>query len=219
MEESKRQRNGTNRGNEPHRPQEPRIIPPHGGYRKLKSYQAAEIIFDATNAFCARFINPRSRTFDQMVQAVRSGKQNIAEASQDSGTSKKTELKLTDVARGSLQELLEDHKDFLRQRHSPIWPKDHPQAEAIRKLAYQSDRSYSSYQSYVEESPPEVAANTMLCLIHQTNYLLDRQLESLERQFLKEGGFTERLYRARSQHRYPQSNNPPPRNRGSHGSQ
>jgi four helix bundle suffix protein len=154
-----------------------------------------------------------------MVQAARSGKQNIAEASQDSGTSKKTELKLTGVARGSLQELLEDYKDFLRQRHLPIWPKEHPQAEAIRKLAYRSDRSYSSYQSYVEESPPEVAANAMLCLIHQADYLLDRQLESLERQFLEEGGFTERLYRARTQNRRSQSSNPPPRNRGSHGSQ
>jgi len=219
MEESPRQRNGTNRTNGTHKPEESRIIPPHGGYRNLKSYQAAEIIYDATNAFCARFINPRSRTFDQMVQAARSGKQNIAEASQDSGTSKKTELKLTGVARGSLQELLEDCKDFLRQHHLPLWPKEHPQAEAIRRLAYQSDRSYSSYQSYVEESPSEVAANTMLCLIHQANYLLDRQLESLERQFLSEGGFTERLYRARTQHRRSQSNSPPPRERGSHESQ
>lgn len=212
------ERNGKNKTDGTDGNHEHRIIPPHGGYRKLKSYQTTEIIYDATNAFCARFINPRSRTFDQMVQAARSGKQNIAEASQTSGTSKKSELRLTDVARASLQELLEDYKDFLRQRHLPIWPKEHPQAQTIRKLAYQSDRSYSSYQSYIEDAPPEVAANTMLCLIHQANYLLDRQLESLEQQFLNEGGFTERLYRARTQNRSSQSSNPPPRNRGSNES-
>lgn len=154
-----------------------------------------------------------------MVQAARSGKQNIAEASQDSGTSKKTEFKLTGVARGSLQELLEDYKDFLRQRRLPIWPKEHPQAEAIRKLAYRTDRTYGTYRTYIEEAPPEVAANTMLCLIHQANYLLDRQLESLEKRFLEEGGFTERLYRARTQKRHSQPSNPPPRNRGSNESQ
>ena len=181
MEEKRKQRNGTNRTDGTHKPDEPRIIPPHGGYRNLKSYQAAEIIFDATNAFCDRFINRRSRTHDQMVQAARSGKQNIAEASEDSGTSKKTELKLTDVARGSLEELLEDYEDFLRLRRLPIWPKDHPQAQVIRNLAYRTDRTYETYRTYVEDSPPEVAANTILCVIHQANYLLDRQLESLER--------------------------------------
>jgi four helix bundle suffix protein len=152
-----------------------------------------------------------------MVQAARSGKQNIAEASQTSGTSKKSELRLIDVARASLQELLEDYKDFLRLRKLPLWDKDHPQAQAIRRIAYQSDKSYSSYQSYIEQSPPEVAANTLICVIHQANYLLDRQLESLERAFLNEGGFTERLYHARRQHRshpsdssYPSHRPPPP---------
>jgi len=213
--ERRRQRNGTNGTDGTHGHQEHRGIPPHGGYRNLKSYQAAEIIFDATNAFCERFINPRSRTYDQMVQAARSGKQNIAEASQTSGTSKKSELRLTDVARASLQELLEDYQDFLRLRRLPLWPKNHPQAQAIRNLAYASDRSYSSYQSYVEQDPPEVAANAVLCLINQANYLLDRQLESLERAFLNEGGFTERLYRARRQSRshqsYPSPESHPPR--------
>ncbi len=167
-------------------------------------------MFDATNVFCDRFINPRSRTFDQMVQAARSGKQNIAEASEDSGTSKKLELKLTKVARASLQELLEDYEDFLRLRRLPIWPKDHPQARIVRNLAYKTDRTYETYRTYVEESPPEVAANTILCVIHQANYLLDRQLESLERHFLEEGGFTERLYRARTEHRRAQSRRSPP---------
>lgn len=177
----------------------PPLIPAHGGYRQLKSYQAAEIIYDATVAFCARFIDRRSRTTDQMIQAARSGKQNIAEASQASATSKKTELKLTGVARASLEELLLDYEDFLRQRKLPLWPKDHAQAQAIRRIAYRSNRSYQSYRSYVEEAPPEIAANAVICLLHQVNYLLDQQLRSLEQRFLAEGGFTERLYAARRQ--------------------
>jgi four helix bundle suffix protein len=154
-----------------------------------------------TAAFCNRLIDRRSRTHDQMVQAARSGKQNIAEGSMASGTSKKTELKLVGVARASLEELLLDYQDFLRQRQLPVWGKDHPQAQAIRKLAYVSNRSYSTYKSYVEDSSPEVAAKTLICLIHQANYLLNQQLRQLEQQFLKEGGFTEKLYRARQQAR------------------
>ncbi|MFH0983739.1 MAG: four helix bundle suffix domain-containing protein [Planctomycetota bacterium] len=177
------------------------LIPAHGGYRQLKSYQMAEIVFDATGAFCRRFIDPRSRTHDQMVQAARSGKQNIAEGSQASGTTKKTELKLVGVARASLEELLLDYQDFLRQRTLPLWDKDHSQAQAVRKLAWVPDRSYSTYRTYVEASPPEVAANTVICVIHQANYLLDQQLRQLEKQFLAEGGFTERLYRMRSETR------------------
>jgi len=199
---------GTDRTNRTYDPRA--LIPSHGGYRKLKSYQATEIIYDATVAFCNRFIDRRSRTHDQMVQAARSGKQNIAEASQASATSKKTELKLTGVARASLEELLRDYQDFLRQKKLPLWPKDHPQAQAIRKIAYRSDRSYLSYRSYVEESPPETAANAVICLIHQANYLLDQQLRSLEQRFLAEGGFTERLYHARREHR----DNPPHRPSG-----
>jgi four helix bundle suffix protein len=195
---------GTDRTNRTYDPRA--LIPSHGGYRKLKSYQATEIIYDATVAFCNRFIDRRSRTHDQMVQAARSGKQNIAEASHASATSKKTELKLTGVARASLEELLQDYQDFLRQHHLPLWPKDHPQAQAIRRIAYMSDRSYQSYRSYVEEAPPETAANAVICLIHQANYLLDQQLRSLEQRFLSEGGFTERLYSARRQHRDSQSN-------------
>ncbi len=139
----------------------------------------------------------RSRTHDQMVQAARSGKQNIAEGSMASGTSKKTELKLVGVARASLEELLLDYQDFLRQRGLTLWEKDHPKAQAIRKLAWVKNRSYSTYRAYVENAPAEVAANTLLCLIHQANYLLDQQLRQLEKQFADEGGFTERLYRAR----------------------
>jgi len=174
------------------------LIPPHGGYRELKSFQHAELVYDCTVKFCDRFIDPRSRTHDQMVQAARSGRQNIAEGSQASGTSKKFELKLVSVARASLEELLLDYEDFLRQRGLTLWGKDHPTAQVIRSLAYETNRSYSTYSPYIEKSPPEVAANTIICLIHQTNYLLDQQLRQLEKAFLQEGGFTERLYRART---------------------
>jgi len=180
---------------------QPGFIPPHGGYRVLKSFQMSELVYDATVKFCERFIDPRSRTHDQMVQAARSGNKNLAEGSQVSGTSKKMELKLVGVARASLEELLGDYGDFLRQRGLAEWGKDHPMAGVERRLAYSENRSYKTYSSYVEHAPPEVAANTMLCLVHQTNYLVDQQVRQLEQAFLKEGGFTERLYRARHQAR------------------
>ena len=182
-------------------PGDTKLIPSHGGYRELRSYQNAEIVYDATVRFCEKFIDRRSRTHDQMVQAARSGKQNIAEGSMASGTSKKTELKLIGVARASLEELLLDYQDFLRQRGLPLWGKSHPMAQTVRRLAYGEHRSYMTYTTYIEESSPEVAANTLICLIHQTNYLLDQLLRQLEQQFLKEGGFTEKLYRVRSQAR------------------
>lgn len=179
----------------------PALIPPHGGYQDLQSFRMAEIVYDGTVVFCDRFINLRSRTHDQMVQAARSGKQNIAEGSMASGTSKKTELKLVGVARASLEELLVDFKDFLRQKGLTLWGKEHPQAKAVRGLCYKQDRSYLTYKAYIQEASPEVAANTLVCLIHQTNYLLDQQLRALEKAFLKEGGFTEKLYQARIQAR------------------
>jgi restriction system protein len=174
------------------------LIPPHGGYRELKSFQHSELVYDATATFCDRFIDKRSRTHDQMVQAARSGRQNIAEGSQASGTSKKFELKLVGVARASLEELLLDYEDFLRQRGFKLWGKDDPTAQVVRRLVYEKNRSYSTYRSYIEKASPETSANTVICLIHQTNYLLDQQLRQLEKAFLQEGGFTERLYRTRS---------------------
>jgi len=176
------------------------VITPHGGYRNLKSFQHAELVYDATVQFCDRFIDKRSRTHDQMVQAARSGRQNIAEGSQASGTSKKTELKLVGVARASLEELLLDYEDFLRHRALPLWGKNHPTAQVIRRLAFDKSRTYGTYRPYVESSP-EIAANTIICLIHQTNYLLDQQLRQLETAFLREGGFTERLYWARKKNK------------------
>jgi len=174
-----------------------RPIRQHGGYRGLKSFQMAEIVYDATVQFCDRFVDGRSRTHDQMVQAARSGRQNIAEGSQASGTSDKTELKLVGIARASLEELLLDYQDFLRQRGLALGETDHPKAPAVRKLAYENNRSYSTYRTYIEEKDEEAAANTIICLIHQTNYLLDQLLRQMEARFLEAGGFTERLYQAR----------------------
>jgi len=179
----------------------PGIIAPHGGYKSLKSYQNAEIVYDATVAFCDRYIDKRSRTHDQMVQAARSGKQNIVEGSEVSGTSRKMELKLVGVARASLEELLNDYRDYLRQHKLSLWDKSDPKAQFIRKLAYARHRSYMTYMAYIEEKSAETAANTIVCLIHQTNYLLDQQLRQLEKRFLEEGGFTERLYQARQNYR------------------
>jgi len=190
-------------------PDEGKLIPPHGGYRKLRSFQCAQLVYDATVIFCDRFVEKRSRTHDQMVQAARSGVQNIAEGSMASATSKKTELKLTGVARASLEELLLDYEDFLRQRGLRIWGKDSPEALAVRGK-YQSDKSDPSDVSdksdrsdphRIATASPEVAANTLICLINQASYLLRRQLQGLERQFLAEGGFTERLYRERQARR------------------
>ncbi len=170
------------------------LIPKHGGYRKLLSYQTAEIVYDLTAEFCKRYIKG-FKLKEQMEGAARSGKQNIAEGCQVSGTSKKMELKLISTARGSLEELLQDYEDFLRQRGLPIWPKNHPQARAVRELAYRSNRTNKTYTRFLAE--PESAANTLICLIHQTNYLLDQQLRALEKEFLEKGGFTERLYQKR----------------------
>ena len=202
-------------------PEEQKLIPPHGGYRKLRSFQCAQLVYDATVIFCDRFLEKRSRTHDQMVQAARSGVQNIAEGSMASATSKKNELKLTGVARASLEELVLDYEDFLRQRGLRIWAKDSPEALAVRRK-YRSDRSDVSDRSdrsersdksdpsdksdrsdpyRIRTASPEVAANTLICLINQASFLLRRQLQKLEQSFLNEGGFTERLYRERQARR------------------
>ena len=178
----------------------PGLIPKYGGYRKLRSFQTARQVYDGTVIFCDRFIDKRSRTHDQMVQAARSGRQNIAEGSMASATSKKMELKLTGVARASLEELLLDFEDFLRQRGLRLWSKDSPEALAVRNK-FRSDMSDASDSYSLVSASPEVAANTLICLVNQASFLLGRQLEKLEQQFLSEGGFTERLYQARSDFR------------------
>lgn len=175
-----------------------KVIPPHGGYGKLLSYQKAEIVYDATVKFCSRFFGRYDRMVDQMVQAARSGKQNIVEGSMVSGTSKEGEIKLTGVARASLEELLSDYRDFLRTRSMKIWNKDSVESLKIRTLGRNKDVKYDTFKQLVETGEPEVAANVIICLIHQANFLIDHQLQFLEKDFLEHGGIRERLIKARN---------------------
>lgn len=178
-------------------PSKPGFIPPHGGYADLLSFQKARIVYDGTVNFCNRFIDLRSRTHDQMVQAARSGKQNILEGSQASGTSKETEIKLTNVARASLDELLEDYRDFLRVRGVEEWSRDHSHTQRLRELNREKDADYETFKKGIEHPDPDIAANVMIGLIKLTNYLLDQQIHRLEQDFLDEGGLRERMTRAR----------------------
>ena len=206
----------------PGQPPEP-LIPQHGGYRNLKSFQVAQLTYDVTVRFCDRYIDRRSRTHDQMVQAARSGVQNIAEGSQVSGTSKKMELKLTNVARASLEELRLDYEDFLRQRGYPQWEHSDPRRQAlvarrcttadqvaawVQEVHGQYGRdgqgeasSEQSIESIQSKGPTyqEIAANAALVLIGVATVLLDRQIAAQAAAFEEEGGFTERLYRVRQE--------------------
>ncbi|MHB1455867.1 MAG: four helix bundle suffix domain-containing protein [Armatimonadota bacterium] len=173
------------------------FIPAHGNYQELLAYQKAEAIYDLTFRFCTRFLKRGDRTIDQMVQAARSGKQNIVEGSKASGTSKEMEIKLINVARASLEELLEDYRDFLRVRDFVIWEKTSREALFIRKLGSTPHTTFEAYRKYVETKPAEVVANIGICLIHQANYLLDQLIRQLEQDFLKEGGIRERMTRTR----------------------
>ena len=185
---------------------------PSGGYRKTASFQTATIIYDATYWFCEKFLDPRSRTVDQMVQAARSGRQNIAEGSRASATSSQTELRLLNVARSSLEELLLDYEDFLRHRHLPQWAPDGSEARAVREVprrfkADRTDRSdltdltdqqrWALYALWLEHADPAVRANALICLINQANYLLDQQIAAVEEQFVEGGGYSEQLAAAR----------------------
>ena len=202
------------------------LILKHGGYRKLKSFKIAQLVYDVTVRFCDRYIDKRSRTRDQMVQAARSGVQNIAEGSQASGTSKKTEIKLTSVARASLEELRLDYEDFLRQRRLPIWAPEDPRRQRLidRRCATadevaiwvqeQSACGLNGQSGPHEQRPstpstrsnpsiyPELGANAALVLLTVACSLLDRQLAAQAKSFENDGGFTERLYRVRSERRY-----------------
>lgn len=176
-------------------------------YEKLKSYQNTKIIYDFTVEFCQRYIRPGSRTRDQMEQAARSGKQNIAEGSQASWISQEKEYYLIGVARHSLEELLRDYEDFLRQRKMKQWEKELPAAKAVRALAYRTDKSYRTYGIYMAN--PEQAANAMICLINQTNLLLDRQLERLKKDLMRNYAISPakryRLYRTDRTYRTDQA--------------
>lgn len=184
---------------------------PSGGYRSTASFQTATLIYDATVWFCEKFVDPRSRTADQMVQAARSGRQNIAEGSRAAATSSQTELRLVNVARASLEELLLDYEDHLRHRRLPQWAPDSAEAGAVRAVAArarqdrsdQADRSeltelndqqrHALYARWLEHADAAVRANALICLIHQANYLLDRQIAALEAAFVAEGGYSEQL--------------------------
>jgi four helix bundle suffix protein len=214
------------RSDESGRPDRQRLRPA-GGYRATARFQTATLIYDATYWFCEKFLNARSRTVDQMVQAARSGRQNIAEGSRAAATSSKSELHLTNVARSSLEELLLDFEDYLRHRHLPQWAPDDPEALAVRAVAArkrdQSDRSalsalsdqqrYALYAPWLDHADPAVRANTILCLIHQANYLLDQQIAALERAFIQDGGYSEQLATARLQHRQSQRDQSAPSDR------
>lgn len=177
------------------------FIPKHGGYRGLITYQKSEIIFDGTVYFCNRFFNKYDRTIGQMVQAARSGKQNIAEASMASGTSKETEIKLTNVARASLEELLLDYEDFMRIHKLPKWDRNHRFSKRFDELNKTPNANYNTFKKAIEHENPEICANVMWCLINVTTYLLKRQLDTLEKAFIKEGGLRERMYKARVKNR------------------
>jgi four helix bundle suffix protein len=188
------------------------LIPPHGGYQNLKSFQIADLCYDVTVRFCQRYVDRRSRTYDQMVQAARNGSKNIAEGSKVSGTSKETEMKLTDVARGSLEELERDYIDYLRQRRLPRWPPNDPlRTELIAARLTTADEVADWVKNVRARAPQkrngrkpgyaEIAANAAIVLIVVASSLLRRQLAAQSRDFLENGGFRERMYRMRSQRR------------------
>jgi four helix bundle suffix protein len=178
-----------------------RLLPPRGDYRTLLSFQKAEVVYDITFRFAHKFLARGDRTVDQMIQSARSGKKNILEGSKAGLTSKETEIKLTNVARASLEELLDDYQDFLRARDLPMWDKDSREAQYVRRLGRITPQNFELYRPYVETRPPGVVANIAICLIHQTNYLIDHQLSRLERDFVQQGGLRERMTRVRSQYR------------------
>ena len=177
------------------------FIPLHGEYKNLLSFKKAEIIYDGTVFFCKRFYPKDYRTTDQMVQAARSGKQNIAEASIASGTSKEIEIKLTNVARASLEELLNDYRDFLRTNKLKEWEKSHAYVKRLRELNKIPNATYETFRKGIENESPEICANVLIGLIRVATYLLTKQLKQLETAFLQEGGLRERMTNARLKQR------------------
>jgi four helix bundle suffix protein len=189
----------------PSHPSPDRIIPPRGDYRTLLSFQKAEVVYDLTFRFAHKFLARGDRTIDQMIQAARSGKKNILEGSKAGRASRETEIKLTSVARASLEELLDDYGDFLRARDFPVWDKDSKEALYVRRLGRKTPQTFELYRPFFDTRPPETIANIAICLIHQTHYLIDRQLLRLEKDFIELGGLRERMTRARLHHRSRQS--------------
>ena len=181
-----------------HHSHEPeRVLPPRGDYQTLLSFQKAEVIYDITYRFAHKYLSRGDRTVDQMIQSARSGKQNILEGSKAAQTSKEMEIKLTNVGRASLEELLADYRDFLRVRDLAIWDKDSKEARFVRRIGCRTPQTFEIYREFVATRSAQVVANIALCLIHQTNYLLDQQLKTLEREFTDKGGLRERMTRVR----------------------
>ncbi len=185
------------------------FLPQSGHYQDLLSYRKSEIIYDFTFRFCEKHLKRGDRTIDQMVQSARSGKQNIAEGCKASITSAETELKLINVARASLEELLLDYQDYLRVRDHAIWDKKSKEALYVRQLGRKPDESYETYRPFMDTRPPEILANIALCLIHQANYLLDQQRRRLEKDFVQKGGIREQMTQARLEYRKKQQSQPP----------
>ena len=173
------------------------LLPPRGDYQKLLSFQKAEVVYDITFRFAHKYLSRGDRTIDQMIQSARSGKQNILEGSKAAQTSKEMEIKLTNVGRASLEELLRDYYDYLRVRDHVIWDKDSKEARFVRRLGRKTPQTFEIYREFVETRPPEVIANIAICLIHQANYLIDQQLKTLEKEFVEQGGLRERMTRVR----------------------
>ena len=180
------------------------FLPKHGNYQELKAFRKAEVVYDLTARFTRKYLARGDRTIDQMVQAARSGKKNLLEGSKASKTSKEMEIKLTNVARASLEEVLDDYLDYLRSRDLPIWPKDSREALYARRLGTKQPQTFELYRKIFETRPPEVIANIAICLINQANYLIDRQIARLEKDFLEQGGLRERMTRARLDQRTKQ---------------
>ncbi len=180
------------------------LIPFRGDPTTLKSFQKAEVVYDFTFRFARKFLERGDRTIDQMIQAARSGKKNLLEGSRMGRTSSELEIKLTNVARASLAELLDDYADFLRARDWPQWEKDSKEARYARELGRKQPQTYELYRTYMDTRPPEVLANIAICLIHQANFLIDQQLKRLEKDFVEQGGLKEKMTRVRLQHRREQ---------------
>ena len=183
-----------------------RVLPPRGDYQTLLSYQKAEVVYDITFRFAHKYLSRGDRTIDQMIQSARSGKQNILEGSKAGTTSKETEIKLTNVGRASLEELLADYRDYLRVRDFRQWEKDSKEALYVRKLGRTTPQTFEVYREIYESRTADVIANIAICLIHQTNYLLDQQLKTLEKEFIEQGGLRERMTTARLNYRNQQRN-------------
>jgi four helix bundle suffix protein len=177
------------------------VIPPRGDYQTLHSFQKAEIVYAIAFRFAHKFSSKGDRTVDQKIQAARSGKKNLLEGSKAALTSKETEIKLTNVDRASLEEMLDDYRDYRRVREHPLWDKDSREALYVRQPGRKTPQTYELYREFVETRPPEVIANIAICLIHQANHLIDQQLRRLEKDFPEDGGLRARMTRARLAHR------------------